>query len=240
MDLNPLINHEVGNLLNKHNLLFPLIKAELIEDKIKDFIVQDAEISEELKKIKSQNSIKNEEEFEEWKIKKGINTDSLKQQIQKALKLQKYTQDTFSNKVEARFLERQSVLDQVTYSLIRIRDPFKANELYFRITDKEAKFEDIAAEFSEGIEKDTRGIVGPLALAKAHPKVQNILRTLKEGELHNPILIDKWTLIIRLEKMRKAKLDLSTRNLMIQELFEMSINDEARIIINQFLGKNSS
>ena len=89
MDLNPLINHEVGNLLNKHNLLFPLIKAELIEDKIKDFIVQDAEISEELKKIKSQNSIKNEEEFEEWKIKKGINTDSLKQQIQKALKLQK-------------------------------------------------------------------------------------------------------------------------------------------------------
>ena len=239
MDLNPLITKEVGNLLNKHNLLFQLIKSELIEDKIKDIFIQNEEISEELKKIMVQNSIKNEEQFEEWKIKKGIKTDSLNEQIRKALKLRKYTQENFSRKAESRFLERQLGLDQVTYSLIRIRDPFKAKELYFRINDNEAKFEEIATEFSEGIEKTTRGIIGPVSLAKSHPKIINILRSLKPGELAKPIMIDEWALIIRLEEMNKAKLDSSTRDLMIQELFDISINDEARIIINQFLKKES-
>ena len=127
MDLNPLINPKVGKLLNKHNLLLSLIKAELIENKIKDIIVKNDELSEEIEKIKSQNSIKNEEEFENWKISKGIKSKSLEGQIVKALKLRKYTQKTFSNKAEARFLERQSDLDQVIYSLIRIKDPFRAN-----------------------------------------------------------------------------------------------------------------
>lgn len=239
MDLNPLISPEVGNLLNRHNLLLPLIKSELIEYKIKDISIKNDEILEELKKIKTQNSIKDEEQFEEWKIKKGIKTDSLNEQIKQALKLRKYTEETFSRKAESRFLERQLGLDQVTYSLIRIRDPFKAKELYFRINDNEAKFEDIATEFSEGIEKTTKGIIGPVSLAKSHPKLINILRSLKPGELAKPIMIDEWALIIRLEAMNKAKLDSSTRVLMIQELFEISINDEARIIIDQFLKKEN-
>jgi len=235
MDLNPLISTEVGNLLNKHNLFFPLIKAELIEDKIKNISIKSDEILEELEKIKSQNSIKNNDEFEEWKVKNRIKSDSLNEQIEKALKLKKYTDETFSKKAEARFLDRQLELDKVTYSLIRIRDPFKAKELYFRINDGEAKFEDIAKEFSEGIEKTTRGIIGPVSLAKSHPQLITILRSLKPGELSKPIMIDKWSLIIRLEEMNKAKLDSSTRSLMVQELFEISINEEARIIIKQFL-----
>ena len=98
MDLNPLISTEVGNLLNKHNLLFPLIKAELIEDKIKNISIINDEILEELEKIKSQNSIKNNDEFEEWKVKNRIKGDSLNEQIEKALKLKKYTAETFSKK----------------------------------------------------------------------------------------------------------------------------------------------
>ena len=235
MDLNPLINPNVGKLLHKHNLLLALIKAELIENKIKDVIVKNDEISEEIEKIKSQNSIKNEEEFEKWKVAKGIKSEALEGQITKALKLRKYTQETFSNKAEARFLERQSDLDQVIYSLIRIKDPFKANELYFRIIENESKFETIATKFSEGIEKNTRGIIGPVSLSKSTPALTNVLRTSKKGEINKPVQIDGWTLIIRLEEMIKSSLNSATRNLMIQELFDMSINEEASIIMKKFL-----
>ena len=57
----------------------------------------------------------------------------------------------------------------VIYSLIRVKDFFKARELYLRIIGNEAEFGDLAAEFSEGIEKKTRGVVGPMPLGRSHP-----------------------------------------------------------------------
>ena len=237
MNLNNLINLEVGELLLKHNLLIPLIKGELIESKIKNIEINEKEINNEIKKIWDKNKINNQENFEKWLISKKLKEESIRLQIKNSLRLNYYCKQKFSNKVQARFLERKSDLDDVMYSLIRLKDILKANELYYRIIEKESKFETISTQFSEGIERDTCGLIGPCQISKTHPLLRKVLKSSKIGEVSKPFMVDNWVLIIRVESYNHAKLDSKTKKLMIQELFEKSINDEAVIIMEEFLNK---
>jgi parvulin-like peptidyl-prolyl isomerase len=48
------------------------------------------------------------------------------------LRIKKFQQATWGNQLEYYFLKRKGQLDRAIYSLIRIKDPEIAQELYFR------------------------------------------------------------------------------------------------------------
>ena len=56
------------------------------------------------------------------------------------LQFQRYAQQSFGHKAEAKFLDSKEGLDQVVYSLLRVRDPKLARELYLRLEQHEATF----------------------------------------------------------------------------------------------------
>ena len=82
------------------------------------------------------------------------------------------------------------------YSLIRLKDGFLARELYLRIAGNEADFSDLAARYSQGPEAKTKGIIGPIAMNKAHPSLAEKLRTCQPAQLLEPFTIDDWWLIV--------------------------------------------
>ncbi|MEX0589404.1 MAG: peptidylprolyl isomerase [Cyanobium sp.] len=138
----------------------------------------------------------------------------------------KFSQREFGAKAEARFLERKTQLDRVVYSLLRLQDPGLARELYLRIEEGEANFADLAAEYAEGPEKATRGIVGPVPLTQAHPLLVDRLRTASPGVVLEPFPIESWWLVVRLESMTPASFDQPTASRMVQELFELWLNGQ--------------
>lgn len=220
------INKECFDLLDRHQLLRPLIRAEVISSELETVDISSEEQDVLMERLWRQHGITNEEQFVRWLDKNGLSRDSLSKQITDPVKLTRYCQEKFGLRAEVRFLERKHRLDEVVYSLIRVKDPFKARELYLQIEEGEADFGDIARQYSEGREGTTRGIVGPVPLVQAHPKLVEILRSSQPGELREPIQVEDWYLLVRLESYQPAVLDDAMEQRMAQELFSEWVEGE--------------
>ena len=135
-------------------------------------------------------------------------------------RIERFQNQIFADEVERQFLSRKLAHDQVIYSIIRVRDGDLAFELHQRLLDEGASFADLAGTFSEGAERDSEGICGPVPFDQAHATVVDKLRGCQEGELLEPFfLVDIW-LILRLERWQGARLDDAMRSTMLEELFD--------------------
>ena len=214
------------NLLHKNKLLKPLISSE-----IKKSLLSTVEINKELKEqliidFNKKIGVSNEVELESWLKSNEINEMEFENLALADTRLKQYCEANFKHNVETHFLERKNQLDIVSYSLLRLKDFYTARELYLRILEKEADFGDLAISFSEGIEKTTRGMIGPLPLEKAHTGLVDKLRNSKPGEVQPPIHIEGSYLLIRLESLETAQLDGFMRGKMLLELFNKSIDEK--------------
>lgn len=231
------LSDECIYLLHRNNLLRPLIRSILLRDILSKVHIEEKITNQIIDDFLKQMNISEESNLNDWLKKNNLNKEDLKEIALKNIRLKTYSQTNFDHKVEARFLERKNELDIVVYSLIRVNDFFKARELYLRLIGNEAEFGDLAREFSEGIEKKTRGIVGPLALGRAHPKLAEQLTISKPGTIQPPIDVDGSFLVIRVESFDAAQLDDFMREKIAQELFENWIEDQA-IEVSQNLLKD--
>jgi len=110
--------------------------------------------------------------------------------------------------------------------LIRVQDRGIAEEIYFRIYEKEQSFTELAKKFSVGLEAQTRGIVGPVELGTLHPQLSKILKTSQPGKLLRPIVLGELFFIVRLEKIIPAQLDEMMGRKLLQELFTVWLQEQ--------------
>lgn len=231
---------ECISLLRKHQLLGVLIKAELVDREIAGITLGPELEEQELNMFWKQQNIQNEEEFTAWLEHNKLLRAELIRKLTAPIRLNNHCSERFSHKAEVRFLERKQHLDQVVYSLLRVNDPFKARELYLRIAEQESDFGSLAAEFSEGREKDSQGVVGPVPLMQAHPILVDLLRSSQPGELREPIQVEGWSLIVRLESYQPATLDQAMEKRMAQELFTEWVEEEAGRMMVEYAADHSA
>jgi parvulin-like peptidyl-prolyl isomerase len=155
------------------------------------------------------------------------------------LKLSKLALDAFAAKSEARFLQRKEGLDQTTYSLIRVKDSGVAHELYLQLEAGETNFEALATEYSEGPEQRSGGKVGPASLMRAHPQLRQRLRTATPGVVLEPVLIEKWWVVSRLEERLDASFDDAMRQRMATELLQQWMNAETNEMVKAILSSEN-
>lgn len=210
--------------LAHHGLLRPYIRQCLITDALSQESISDEERRQALIAFAQERKLSDSDALERYRIANVLTPEALQLQIEFAGRLRNHCQRVYRPKAEARFLERKQQLDRVVYSLLRLKDLGLARELYFRLQDGEATFSDLAAEFAEGPERVTRGIVGPVPLTQAHPQLVERLRTSPIAEVQEPFQIGDWWLLFRLESMTPATFDESMALQMSQELFEQSLD----------------
>jgi parvulin-like peptidyl-prolyl isomerase len=61
--------------------------------------------------------------------------------------------------------------------------------------------------------------MGPVELGTLHPILSKLLYHSQPGVVQSPVIIEEWTLILRLEKLLSAKLDQPMRQRLLQEKF---------------------
>lgn len=233
MDSLDCINKEVYQLLVKNQLLENLIKKEIVNS-----ISKKLEITEEMKSsiknniLKNQN-LKDESELNDWLAKKNTTQEQFIDLISKPQRIQEYCLDKYSHMTEARFLKRKDSLDKVTYSLIRVKDLFIAQELFLRIEENPAVFGDLAIQYSSGSEQSSRGIVGPVSLNQGHPHLVNLLKNSTPGEVNQPIKIGDFWIITRVEHLEKAVLNNETIKVLSQEIFNEWLDDKVKAKANE-------
>jgi parvulin-like peptidyl-prolyl isomerase len=217
---NAMSGEEAVSLLQKFWML-PQFQRELILDAELALVnCSQEEIFNAYKTFYQQYQINSDADRAEWLVRNKCTLAQFEHSIIRTLKLDRFKQTTFGHKVESYFLQRKSQLDRAIYSLLRVKDPHLAQELFFRIQDREATFTELVKQYSGGQEADVGGVVGPHELSVPHPVLAAKLSSLQPGELSPPLQIADWFVVVRLEKFLPAQLDRAMQARLIDELYE--------------------
>ena len=230
VSLNALGLSTIG-LLRRINQLRPLAMHLLIEESTKELDLPTKLIQQSLANHCRQKQLNSDEALERWLAERCISKDELLLQLSLPIKLSKLALDSFGAKAEARFLQRKEELDQATYSLLRVKDSGIAHELYLQLEAGETSFEKLATNYSEGPEQRSGGRVGPAPISRAHPQLQQLLRTAPIGVVLEPIAIEQWWVVARLEERMEASFDDAMQQRMASELLEQWITTETNHLV---------
>ena len=222
------LSEPIWKALARHELLVPLLHQAVISRAIQDVRLTEEERSLAQQAWARRHGIRSAEQLQAHLDSRSLNEAEATWQAELPQRLQRHCEAHYAHRAEQRFLARKPQLDQVIYSLLRVKDASLARELYLRIAEGEADFAELAATYSQGPEQATRGIVGPVPLLQAHPVLAERLRTSRPGELQAPVAIDQWWLVVRLERLHSASFDEEMRQRMARELFEEWVNEEVQ------------
>jgi parvulin-like peptidyl-prolyl isomerase len=213
-------------LLAQYQMLPQLAREILVDRTISSIDCTEEEINIARQQFYQQNHIDTEEKVEAFLKQKGLSREQLEATIARSVKLDKFKQDNWGDRVDSHFIQRKPQLDQVLYSLIRNQNTGIIQELYFRLQEKEASFSDLAKEYSQGAETQTGGLIGPVELSSPHPKIAQILSVSQPGQIWPPIRVGEWFVIVRLEKFITAQLDAAMRQRMLDEMFQSWLREQ--------------
>ena len=212
-------------LLEKNNLLYKLIAQEVQEEKLLGVEINEEEKINLKNIFLAQNGLKTEEDLQNFLNKTQINEELFYSKICKPLKVKKYSLNHYIHMVEGRFIKKKDDLDSITYSLLRVSNYNLSQELFYRIQDGDSDFGKLSSEFSEGLEKNSKGIIGPVSISQTHPILRKLLISSKVGELNQPIKVNDFWVISRLESFNKAKLNDEMKLFLAQQIFEENIQE---------------
>ena len=205
-----LTTSEVVSVINQPQLLPKVLREIIIEQAISPIEYTPAELEQIYQQLQKQQL-------------PGKNSQQLKETAIRQLKLEKFKQTNWGKKIEAYFLRTKEKWDQALFHLIQTPNAEVAQELYFRISEGEQDFTNLAPEYSQGPETRTGGLVGPIRLQNLHPTLAKILSSSQAGQISPIFRVDNNFVLVRLEKYIPAQLDDALRQKLMDELFEQWI-----------------
>ncbi|MEH2179653.1 peptidylprolyl isomerase [Nostoc sp.] len=203
---------EIIPLLKKYHILPKLLRESILDEVILPYEYTSEEVANACQLATQEQSGMNQADFTEL--------------ISRRIKVEKFKQATWGNKIDSYFFQRKTKLDKVIYSLLRTKNLGLAQELYFRIQEGEQTFFELAQAYAEGTDAQTGGLCGPVELGQLPEAIAYILKTRQPGQLCQPICMGEWLVIIRLEKLITAQLDTAMRQRLLDELFENWLQTE--------------
>jgi len=219
--------------LSKSQQLMGVVRAHIVEESLESVSLSDEDRREAMRDFCNDKELRSPEEIEDFRCRQLLSPSDFQLFVERPLRLRRLCEREYLPKAEAKFLDRKTSLDRVIYSLIRVAEPWLARELYLRIEAQEADFALLAAQFSQGPESNTRGVVGPVPMLQAHPNLALRLRTSPPGLLLEPFQIEQWWLVVRVETYTSAVFDAPTQMAMANELFEEWLQGEVNRQMSQ-------
>jgi parvulin-like peptidyl-prolyl isomerase len=220
------LNPAAMGLLARFGLLRQLLRQIQVHNALVQETLSDEERQQALVAFAQEHGLANMDELEQFRRAQMLPQDAFVALVEQPARLRKHCERLYKPKAEARFLDRKTDLDRVVYSLIRLGDEGMARELFLRLDEGEASFADLAAQYSEGPERSTRGVVGPVSLTQAHPLLVERLRTAPVGVVQEPFPIEQWWLVFRVESLTPATFNEAMADRMSEELFEVWLEAE--------------
>ena len=183
--------------------------------------------SNQLKTLQEQwlqeHELTNQQALQNWLQKQGLNQQIWTELISRPWRWNQWCQVHFKDQLTTYYLKRKPLLDQVSYSLLRVKDKALATELYLRIKEGEATFEQVASEYSAGPERNSGGQLGPVPMQQPHPVLARLLQVSSPGQLWSPKQLENWWIVVRLNQLHTTELDSNTAQQLALELGEQHL-----------------
>ena len=162
-------------------------------------------------------------DLKRWQQQHGLNPNEWAELVERSWRWSQWCLKHFESEIPAYYLKRKSLLDTVSYSLLRVKQKPLATELYLRIKEEESTFEDIASNHSGGPERKTGGRIGPVPMQRPHPILARLLQVSSPGQLWQPKQLENWWIVVRLDKLENTSLNEETAQRLGLELGEQHI-----------------
>lgn len=239
-ELKRVIGADGRGLLQKYNLLRPLVEQMVITESVASTPIDESSLLEARQGLLERRGYESMEQWPELLEELGRSEQDVLDQLKRSIQQRATAREQFAAKAEARFLERKNELDQVVYSLLRLENRYLARELYLQIESGESNFADLAKRYAEGPERNTNGIVGPVPLTQAHPTLVEKLRVSQPGVLLEPFRISDWWLVVRLERYSPATFTDEISDRMCREMFDEWISEQTATTLSRLNGSVDS
>ena len=226
-------------LLDRFNLLKPLVEQMVTSEAIAHVVVSEEQVDQARLGLLHQLGFDGLDQWGELLEQLALSEQQVLEALRHGIRRRSLMRERFAAKAAARFLERKNELDQVVYSLLRLKNSFLARELYLQIESGESNFADLAKRYAEGPERNTNGIVGPVSLTQAHPVLVEKLRVSQQGVLLEPFRISDWWLLVRLERYSPATFTDEVSDQMCQEMFDAWVDEETTASLIQLASETS-
>ena len=221
------------NFLENANLLENTAKELIINKLIDKITIGEKQFDEFFREYLKKHQINEEKQFISFLDKNNFSKKTLRRKLLRSIKIQKLCINEFKKQAKDYFLQNKNIFDKVSYTLIRTSNLQLAKELYLQIEGGEENIHDLAEKYSEGDEKLTRGIVGPIPLNQGHYLIRQKIGNSKEGELIEPFQIENWWIILKIEKLIKINYSNQIETSICRDLFEARILKTSKLIIKE-------
>jgi parvulin-like peptidyl-prolyl isomerase len=225
--------------LAKHGMIQRVLEACILEQAGEAIHLSDCDRELALKNYVQEKGLEEQVQKDEFLWYHFLSADDLQLLAEMPMRIERLMDRDFLPGSGSRYLARKSYFDRVVYSLLRVKDEYLARELYLRIAQGEADFGDIAFQYSQGSESQTRGIVGPVSPMQGHPRLSQILKASQPGKLLEPQKVDEWWIVLRLETYESQELDDQMRKLMARELMDEWLQAEVKRFREQLAQSHS-
>jgi hypothetical protein len=222
---------EINRLVRQQGLAPALARAWLLDELVRAIPLDPEREQQLIRAWVEAQGVHSEEELDAWLAQQQLRRGDLRLLATQAERLERFRQHRWGPDVEVEFLRRKPQLDQAVYSLLRVSDQALAEELHQRIAEGETDFSTLASRHAEGRERHSRGLIGPLPLAQAHPEIAGRLRVGQPGQLWPPFAVEGVWVLLRLEEQLPARLNTQTRSRMMGELFETWLQERVQWLL---------
>ena len=219
-----LADQTVLSLLKTYQLLPHLLRELAIDRAIASFSCTAEEEATICQSFFAQQQIQPEQQ-QQWLDVQGITLEDVMTPLKRGIRIEKFKQATWGQKIESYFLQRKDQLDQVIYSMIQHSDSGMITELYFRLQEEEASFAELATQYSQGLASKTKGIIGPVEFGNIHPDLAVLLKHSQPQELVKTYIGD-WYILAQTEVKIPAQLDEPMRQRLLNELYSEWLQQE--------------
>ena len=173
-----------------------------------------------------QQRIDSPQKLQRWQQQQGMSSEQWEQFVVRRGCWLLWCEQNLKDKLDSQYLKRKSQLDQVSYSLLRVKDEYLAKELHLRIKEGEASFEEVAEAFSEGRERLQKGRLGPVPFSQPHPMLAKLLRVSTTKQLWPPKRLENWWVVVRLDELHCAELTDSLKQQLLLELGDQHLEKQ--------------
>ena len=132
-ELQRLIGAEGRALLDRFDLLKPLVEQMVISEAIARVVVSEDQLEQARLGLIQQRGFDGTAQWADLLEMLGRSEDEVLEGLRQSIRRRNLMRERFAAKAEARFLERKNELDQVVYSLLRLKNSFLARELYLQL-----------------------------------------------------------------------------------------------------------
>ena len=228
-----LSSQQLSGLVRRQNL-YQLLVRRSIEEQIIDLVAKAEDYGDsQIKSFCDDNGLTDQSKVQLFLDQKQWSKEDLHIEAFRSPALISFSEDRFGSALEDIFLRKKPDLDQVLYSLLRVRDAGLARELWIQISEREISFAQAASQYGEGDESRHAGLIGPVPLGNLQPsELRQRLRRLQVGAVSEPEQFGEWYVLLRLEQILPAVLDNSMRSKLLHQEFEAWLQERSLALID--------